>query len=84
MDLRWRKRLGQVQIGGRLAVPNSTGSRPAAARYTETHSPVPAANQRKRREVPPHPGRWLGLRPPLRIHHRAHSALGGQPPVTRL
>ena len=61
---------------------------------------VPATDKREDRTVPPHPGRRLGLSPPLPVrarppqrsaawihhynHHRLHTAIGKVPPITRL
>ena len=36
----------------------------------ETHPPLPAADQREDRTIPPHPRRRLGLRPLLRLRNR--------------
>ena len=62
----------------------------------EEDPPLPAADQRQDRTLPPHPGRRLGLRPPLhhRVarrkalpawlhhynHHRPHTAIGRSHP----
>ncbi len=62
--------------------------------------PYRPLDERQDRALPPHTRRRLGLCPLLRLHrrrnsrlpawlhfynhHRAHSALGGRPPVTRL
>jgi transposase InsO family protein len=69
-------------------------------RRSQTHPPLPPANQRQDRALPPHPGRRLGLGPPLRLRslpprallawlhfydfYRAHSAIGALQPIGRL
>src|SRR5699024_4182053 len=40
----------------------------------QAHPPIPATDQRQDRTFPPHPGRWLGLRPLLRVHRRPQRA----------
>ena len=65
---------------------------------TPLHPPLPAPDQRQSRTLQPHPRRRMGLRPTLRQlsrtrrrppdwlhtynHHRSHTALGGQPPIS--
>jgi hypothetical protein len=71
-----------------------------AGHHREEDPPLPAADQRQDRKVPPHPRRQLGLHPLLPIRDSppegptrmasplqpppAHTAIGNVPPITRL
>jgi transposase InsO family protein len=66
---------------------------------SRVYPPLPATDQREGREVQPHPrDEWAYIRPfhssderaaalpdwlHTYNHHRSHSALGGQPPISR-
>jgi transposase-like protein len=43
----------------------------ASLAITHTDQALPAAGQRQSRALPPHPGRRMGLRPPLSVRNRA-------------
>lgn len=70
--LRWRRRLGPVQIAGILGMLASTVHAVLVrCRINRLWRPLPAADEREDRTAPPHPWRWLGLRPLLRLRSRA-------------
>ena len=60
-------------VGQRLGLPVLRLARclRRARHHTEADPALPATDQRQDREIPPHPGRWLGLRPLLRVHRAA-------------
>ena len=53
--------------GAGLPLPRLARRLRAARHHPQAHPPLPATDQRQDRTLPPHPGRRLGLRPPIRL-----------------
>ncbi len=86
--------------GQRVGLPQGPGLEASPGRHRgdrQTHPPLPAPDQRQGRTLQPHPRRRMGLPTALHIqrrahrcpgrlynHHRSHTALGGQPPISRV